>query len=177
MGSATVVTSRDGAVLDAVIRWSEQFIEQPHEVFGGLPVCPFARAARLKQTTRFEIRPFALDDPLERDGDIMALVREFADQAASGTPETLFVIHPDTRQAEPLELASGRRRAARVSGIRGSFRERLLRGWGLHSSVAVSELSVLSQTLLKKSSGSLLDSPYYSRFSPEMLRAVGMPRR
>jgi len=43
--------------------------------------------------------------------------------------------------------------------------------------VAVSELSVLSQTLLKKSSGSLLDSPYYSRFSPEMLRAVGMPRR
>ena len=75
-----VVTSREGAVLDAVLRWSEQFIEQPHEVFGGLPVCPFARAARLKQTIRFEIRPFALDDPLEFHGDIMALVREFADQ-------------------------------------------------------------------------------------------------
>jgi hypothetical protein len=30
---------------------------------------------------------------------------------------------------------------------------------------------------LKKGSDSLLDTPYYARFSPEMLRAVGMPRR
>jgi hypothetical protein len=35
---------------------------------------------------------------------------------------------------------------------------------------------VLSRALLKKGSDSLLDSPYYARFSPEMLRAVGMPR-
>jgi hypothetical protein len=67
MGPATpVVTSREGAA---------KFIEQPHEVFGGLPVCPFARAARLKQTIRFEIRPFALDDPLELDGDIRYYAR------------------------------------------------------------------------------------------------------
>jgi hypothetical protein len=100
MGPATpVVTSREGAVLDAVIRWSEQFIEQPHEVFGGLPVCPFARAARLKQTIRFEIRPFALDDPLELDGDIMGLVREFADQVASGTLRG----SPPTCHCHPIE--------------------------------------------------------------------------
>jgi transposase len=35
---------------------------------------------------------------------------------------------------------------------------------------------VLSRALLKKSSDSLRDSTYYARFSPEMLRAVGMPR-
>ena len=35
---------------------------------------------------------------------------------------------------------------------------------------------VLSRALLKKGSDSLLDSPYYARFTPEMLYAVGMPR-
>jgi len=35
---------------------------------------------------------------------------------------------------------------------------------------------VLSRALLKKASDLLLGSTYYSQFSPEMLRAVGMPR-
>ena len=186
MGPVTpVVTSRQGAVLDAVISWSEQFIEQPHEVFGGLPVCPFARAARLKQTIRFEIRPFALDDPLELDGGIMALVREFADQAASGIFETLFVIHPDTQQALPDLLAFVSRLNSRLAD--SELRE--FQAFEAHpgSDFCVGgvytrrspypSFQVLSQRLLKKSSDSLLDSPYYSRFSPEMLRAVGMPRR
>ena len=186
MGPATpVVTSREGTVLDAVLRWSEQFIEQPHEVFGGLPVCPFARAARLKQTIRFEIRPFALDDPLELDGDITGLVREFADQAASGTLETLFVIHPDTRQALPDLLGFVTRLNSRLAG--GELSEFQVFEAHPGSDFCVGgvytrrspypSFQLLSGALLKKSSDSLLDSPYYSRFSPEMLRAVGMPRR
>lgn len=55
-------------LIDAVVKWSENFIEQPHEIFGGLPVCPFARAARLKETIRFEVRPFDLDDTLDAGG-------------------------------------------------------------------------------------------------------------
>ena len=86
MGQATPVTSTDwkGDVIDAVVKWSEEFIEQPHEIFGGLPVCPFARAARLKQTIRFEVRRFDSGDPLEPDGDILTLVGEFADEFAAG---------------------------------------------------------------------------------------------
>jgi hypothetical protein len=186
MGPATpVVTSREGAVLDAVIRWSEEFIEQPHEVFGGLPVCPFARAARLKETIRFEIRPFALDDPLELDGDIMALVREFADQAASGTLETLFVIHPDTRQALPDLLGFVSRLNSRLAG--GELSEFQVFEAHPESDFCVDgvytrrspypSFQVLSLRLLKKGSDSLLDTAYYARFSPEMLRAVGMPRQ
>jgi hypothetical protein len=185
MGPATpVVTSREGAALDAVLRWSEQFIEQPHEVFGGLSVCPFARAARLKQTIRFEIRPFALDDPLELDGDIMGL-REFARSGSLRNP------------GDPVRDSS--RHAAGSAGSPGFVTR-------LNSRLAGGELSefqvfeahpgsdfcvggvytrrspypsfqLLNGALLKKSSDSLLDSPYYSRFSPEMLRAVGMPRR
>ena len=86
-------------VIDAVIKWSEEFVEQPHELFGGLPICPFARAARIKQTIRFEVHPFALDDPLEPNGDILTLVREFVEETSAGRLETLFVIHPDPGQA------------------------------------------------------------------------------
>jgi hypothetical protein len=184
MGPATlVITSREGAVLDAVIRGSEQFIEQPHQVFGGLPVCPFARAARLKQTIRFEIRPFALDDPLGLDGDIMALVREFADQAASGTLETLFVIHPDTRQALPDLLGFVTRLNSRLAA--GELSEFQVFETHPGSDFCVGgvytrrspypSFQVLSQTLLKKGSDSPLDTRYYARFSSAMLHAVGMP--
>jgi hypothetical protein len=37
-------------IIAAVLAWSETVIEQPHPVFGGLPICPFARAARLRDT-------------------------------------------------------------------------------------------------------------------------------
>ena len=47
-------------------------------------MCPFARAARLKRTIRFEVRHFDLDDTLDPDGEIMTLVREFAEDATAG---------------------------------------------------------------------------------------------
>jgi len=172
------------AVIDAVVRWSEEFIEQPHEIFGGLPVCPFARAARLKRTIRFEVRHFDLADTLEPDGEIMTLVREFAQDATAGHRETLFVIHPDSRQSLPALLAFVARLNVRMAESELSP----LQAFEAHpeSNFRVGNIrtrrspypsfQVLSRALLKKASDSLLDSTYYSQFSPEMLRAVGMPR-
>jgi hypothetical protein len=175
---------REGEVIDAVVKWSEEFIEQPHEIFGGLPVCPFARAARLKQTIRFEVRQFDLDDPLDLTGDILTLVREFAEESAAGRLETLFVIHPDPRQGLPALLAfverlNARMAAGELSGFqafeahpRSNFRVGKL----YTRRSPYPSFQVLSRALLKKGSDSLLESSYYSGFSPEMLRAVGMPR-
>jgi hypothetical protein len=177
-------THRYADVLEAVVRWSEDFIEQPHEIFGGLPVCPFARAARLKQTIRFEVLPFALDDPLESNGQILTLVREFAGQAMAGHLETLFVIHPGHRQPLPGLLGLVARLNARMAeGELSGFQvfeahpESCFRVGGLYTRRSpYPSFQVLGRGLLKKASDSLLDSPYYSRFSPEMLHAVGMPR-
>jgi hypothetical protein len=186
MGSVTpVATGREGDVLDAVVRWSEAFIEQPHEVFGGLPVCPFARAARLKQTIRFEVRRFALDDPLEPDGEIMALAREFAEQALSGSFETLFVIHPDPLQPLAALLAFVSRMNQRLAGsdlsefqVFEAHPESDFCVGGVYTRRSpYPSFQLLGRALLKKGSDSLRDSSYYSRFTPEMLRAVGMPRR
>ena len=177
-------TVREGDVIDAVVRWSEEFIEQPHEIFGGLPVCPFARAARLRRTIRFEARSFAMDDPLEPDGEILTLVREFADQVTAGNLETLFVIHPDPRQPLAELLAFVARLNARLaeSDLSGfqvfeAHPDSNFRVGNLHTRRSpYPSFQVLGRALLKKGSDSLLDSPYYTRFSPEMLRAVGMPR-
>jgi hypothetical protein len=89
-----VTADRDQGVRDAVLKWSEDVIRQPHDMFGGLPICPFARAARLRETIRFEIRPFATDDPLDAGGGLFAHVSEFTEQTKSSGLETLFVIHP-----------------------------------------------------------------------------------
>jgi hypothetical protein len=179
------VTSREGDVIDAVVKWSEGLIEQPHDTFGGLPVCPFARAARLRQTIRFEVRRFAFDDPLEPTGDIVMLIREFAEEASAGRLETLFVIHPDPRQdlSELLGFVArlnARMAEGQLKGLQAfeAHPESQFRVGSLYTRRSpYPSFQVLSRALLKKSSDSLRDSPYYSRFSPEMLRAVGMPRR
>ena len=95
------------------------------------------------------------------------------------------MIHPNTRQALPDLLGFVSRLNSRLAG--GELREFQVFEAHPESDFCVGgvytrrspypSFQVLSQTLLKKSSDSLLDSPYYSRFSPEMLRAVGMPRR
>jgi hypothetical protein len=186
VGRVTPLTStdREGDVIDAVVRWSEEFIEQPHEIFGGLPVCPFARAARLKRTIRFEVREFDLEDPLDPDGDLLTLVREFAEESDAGRLETLFVIHPDPHQPLSALLALVERLNARLTGgeLRGfqafeAHPQSTFRVGNLYTRRSpYPSFQVLSRALLKKASDSLLDSSYYSTFSPEMLRVVGMPR-
>jgi hypothetical protein len=185
MGQTQVLpVERDQEVIEAVVRWSEGFIERPHEMFGGLPVCPFAKAARLKQTIRFEVRAFAMDDPLDEEGDLLTLVREFAHQTRLDGLETLFVIHPDRAQRLQDLEAFVRRLNARLAA--GDLRE--FQAFEAHpeSDFRVGDVytrrspfpsfQVLSRALLKKGSDSLLDSPYYARFTAEMLCAVGMPR-
>src|SRR5262245_22896578 len=73
MGMHSATTPDD--IVAAMEQWSEEFIEQPHPIVGDLPVCPFAKAARLKKSIRFEVLPFDAADSLEPDGAILSLVR------------------------------------------------------------------------------------------------------
>jgi hypothetical protein len=96
-------------VIAAMERWSEEFIEQPHHMVGDLPVCPFAKAARLEKAIRFEVMPFDPADPLEPDGTIPTLVRELPQHPEL---ETLFVIHP-----EPVRIDRRQGREAFVARL------------------------------------------------------------
>ena len=179
-----VTVDREQDVVDAVMKWSEDFIERPHAIFGGLPICPFARAARLKETIRFEVRSFAMDDPLDGDSDLVLLVREFTEQTKSSGLETLFVIHPDRAQRlQDLEAFVQRLNARMTGGALQGFQE-----FEAHPNSAFRvgnvytrqspfpNFQVLSRKLLKKGSDSLLKSEYYAQFTPEILRAIDMPQ-
>ena len=182
-GDVVTRECRDAAIA-AVVDWSERFIEHPHEIFGGLPICPFARAARLKQTIRFEVRRFAMDDPLHTGGELLSLVTEFVGQTASDGLETLFVIHPDSTQPlRELEVFVERLNARMMSGPLRDFQafeahpDSQFRVGDVYTRRSpLPSFQVLSRELLKRGSDALLGSPYYAHFTPEMLRAVGMPR-
>jgi hypothetical protein len=173
--------SRDD-IIAQMLRWSEEFIEQPHRVFGGLPICPFAKAARLRQSIRFEVLCFAAADPFEPDGRVMTLIAEFL---GDGKLETLFVIHPEPERisARALEVWVARlnvRLAARdlTAGLQAfeAHPESEFCIGGVHTRRSpYPSFQVLRRTLLKDASDSLLGSSYYDHFTPEMLRAVGMP--
>ena len=186
MGRAEQIISveRDRDVIAAVVRWSEDFIEQPHEIFGGLPVCPFARAARLKETIKFEVRSFEMDDALDEGGPLLNLIHEFAHHAEADRLETLFVIHPDRAQRlQDLEAFVERLNRCMAGGDLREFQafeahpESNFRVGNVYTRRSpFPSFQVLSRELLKKGSDSLRDSPYYGQFTPEMFRAVGMPR-
>src|SRR5713101_7726345 len=127
-------TLRD-VIIETMQAWSRDVVEQSHPAFGGLPSCPFARAARLKGTIDWEVQPFDVHARL-------AGIPSLADLRA-------FAAHPESRISAGGVLT-------RVSPF-PSFQ-------------------VLSHSLLKTASDSLQGSGYYHRFSPETLRALGLPR-
>ena len=173
--------SRDDVIAE-MLRWSEDFIERPHRVFGGLPICPFAKAARLRQSIRFEVLCFADADPFESEGRVMTLIGEFL---GDGKLETLFVIHPEPAQfgARALEAWVARlnvrlRGGVVTNGLQvfEAHPESEFCIGGVHTRRSpYPSFQVLRRSLLKDASDSLLGSSYYDHFTPEMLRAVGMP--
>jgi len=170
-------------VLDAMVRWSDTVIERPHPVVGNLPICPFAKAAGLKRTIRFEVLAFDAADPFEPSGTVMRLVHEFR---RATDLETLFVVQPDRLGigARPLEAFVARLNARLASDADTAD----LQVFEAHpdSDFCIGgvytrrspypSFQALSRRLLKTASDSLLGSGYYDHFTPAMLRAVGMPR-
>lgn len=183
MTAASVDPAQATEIIAAVIEWSQTVIERPHPIVGGLPICPFARAARLRDAIGFHVMPFALDDPLASEGTVMTLIDGFV---ADATAETLFVIHPDPHAVDARALEAFVTRLGRRLRETPSLSDLLVFEAHPRSPFCVGgvftrrspypSFQVLSHTQLKKTSDTLLHSGYYDRFTPEMLRAVGMPR-
>jgi hypothetical protein len=179
-------TDDAGTIVREVLAWSVDALEQRHAGFGDLPICPFARATRLKQAIRFEVRAFSVSDRLGPGSALLRLVSDFADQDTAGRHETLFVIHPqrDAMSAHALQRFVARlerrlRAVPRLAGLRvfEAHPESEFRVGGVYTRRGpYPSFQVLSHARLKASSDSLQNTGYYDRFTPAMLRAVGMPR-
>jgi hypothetical protein len=175
-------TLRD-LIIETMQAWSRDVVEQSHPAFGELPVCPFARAARFKGAIDWEVYPFDVHDRLDENGELMTMIEAFASDTAY---ETLVVIHPDPRaiSASALEAFAARLNT-RLAGIpsladlrifEAHPESRFSAGGVLTRVSPFPSFQVLSHSLLKAASDSLRGSGYYDRFSPETLRALGLPR-
>src|SRR5882672_7873397 len=133
-----ISVERDRDVIAAVVKWSEDFIEQPHEIFGGLPVCPFARAARLKETIRFEVRSFEMDDALDEGGHLFITPRP------TGSKRSLLSIPTARNACKISKRSSNASTCAWPAEIFGSFR--------------------LSRRTLRATSASAMSTPADRRF-------------
>lgn len=61
-------------VIQKLIRWSIDVVERPTTAFGGLPVCPFAKRARVDDKIRWEVVRFAVGGPAS---EVLTLVADF----------------------------------------------------------------------------------------------------
>lgn len=81
----------DVEVLDHMLNYIEHTIEVPHLVFGGMPICPFARKARLANKFLYKVCKFSKSD-LQPNSELLMLIQNFAQQDHY---ELLLVIHPE----------------------------------------------------------------------------------
>lgn len=89
----------ESQILDRMLDYIERTIEEPHPAFGGMPICPFARKARLANKFLYQVRAFSNSD-LHPDSELIASIREFGQQTQY---ELLLVIHPEP---DALSLAA-----------------------------------------------------------------------
>jgi hypothetical protein len=83
-------------------KYIENFIEEPNAVFGGLPVCPFARPARMKDDIEYRVVAFDSHDPQILRRCLLPIFHEYQ----RGPKQALMIIHPhpEAVRLEDLEL-------------------------------------------------------------------------
>lgn len=88
---------QDSEILEQMLDYIQQTIEVPHPTFGNMPICPFARQARLADKFLYKICAFSNSD-LHSNSELVTFIQNFGQQAQY---ELLLVIHPEP---EALDL-------------------------------------------------------------------------
>lgn len=173
------MSDRDDRVISEMIQYIQEFIEVPHPTFGNLPVCPFARKARLDRAIMFRVYPFAERD-LEEDAKLMEMIEIFD---RDETSEILLIIHPDRDRLSLSELQQFVEDLTRklvsfdLVGFGGHPRDRFnIQGVYTRQS-PYSHLAIQSTQQLKQVTPKLRNSGYYDNWTPENLDAIGFDWR
>ena len=154
-------------------------MEQPHPVFGGLPICPFARKARLDGDILYKVDRFQLNTDLNLDSPIMRMIAEFCQEERY---KVLLVVHPDPQAMTPEEMECF------VSYLNRKIAATGLVAFGGHPSDGFNvqgvrtrqepylNFTVQTTQLLAEASDSLSKTNYYDNWTLENLKYVGLPR-
>ena len=64
-------------IIESTLRWMTEFVELPHPIFSDLPICPFAKKARLANQILFKIERFSALTEFEGDSTIIKSIHDF----------------------------------------------------------------------------------------------------
>ncbi|KAM3098363.1 DUF1415 family protein [Phormidesmis sp. 146-12] len=166
------------SVIAAMTQYLQDVLEQPHPVFGGLPICPFAKQARLHHKIDFQVQRFRLDD-LTSSSPLMQMIHQFAQTRQH---DVLLLIHPD------CQVTSFDRFQQQVDRLNTHLQPLDLTAFGGHPDDAFNiqgvrtrqdpflNLTIQSIAKLTQASTRLATTHYYDNWTPEALNSVGYPR-
>jgi hypothetical protein len=84
-----------------MVEYMKEFLEKPHQVFQGLPICPFARKARLENRILYKVHSFSIYPDLNPDSPVMEMIRKFCQEDRY---EVLLVLHPEKQALTQFQM-------------------------------------------------------------------------
>lgn len=170
----------ESEVIRTMIEHIQTFLEKANPIFSGLPVCPFAKKARLENKILYQVYPFSAQASLNTDPAFARLISEFA---AQNRHEVLLIIHPD-----PLAITAEQTRQL-VKNLAQELSEKQLVAFGGHPDDNFNiqglhtrrepypNLTIQSEQLVRERSQLLSKTSYYANWSTENLSQIGLPKR
>ncbi len=92
---------RTDEIVSHMIQYLESVLEKPHSIFGGLPICPFAKRARLQNKILYQVLPLRAVE-LAFNAELMHLIEEFYTKDCH---EVMLVISPDVAALSVNQVA------------------------------------------------------------------------
>ena len=161
-----------------MIDYLQNVIEQPSPVFGGLPICPFSRQARIHHRILYKLFPFSASD-LDPQSELFQVIQDFGHRSEY---DLMLVIHPNP---QALTLEEMHDFTARLNELLQPFELISFDGHpldpfniqGVYTRKApYIHFTVQTMQKVKQASDALLKTAYYSHWTQESLKLVGMPR-
>ncbi len=165
-------------VIAEMVQHLHDVLEQPHPAFGGLPICPFVKQARIKNKIDFRVQEFEMKD-LDPSSPLMIHIHHFAQMRIH---DVLFIIHPIKQALKPSQLEQF------VDCLNQPLQPLQLTAFGGHpednfkiQDVLTRQepyinITVQSIEKLKSASDLLATTHYYDHWPSSALKAVGYPR-
>ncbi|XGV94572.1 MAG: hypothetical protein ACAF41_17685 [Leptolyngbya sp. BL-A-14] len=162
-------------VIATMIQYLETVLEQPHPVFGGLPICPFSKKARLQNKIFYQVLVLTMDQ-LQADSELRRAIALFQE---SKQQDVLLFISPDEQALSVDQMQ------VFVEQLNQSLAPLGLTAFGGHPQDSFNvqgvytrrepyiNLTVQSLEILQAASQQLARTSYYQHWSAENLQQVG----
>jgi hypothetical protein len=165
----------EAAVINEMIQYFESVLEKPHFIFHGLPICPFAKKARLQNKIFYKVLDLSFAE-LEPDSALLSSIGAFQD---SDSHEVLLIICPNicaltVKQVQEMVAALNQRISSVGLVAFGGHPHDDFNIQGVYTRrEPFINMTVQSSERLKAASRDLEKTDYYQNWSPENLEQIG----